>query len=715
MPKVKDDIKDWQRCLVRLEKLDARLVHCASGPHLVRVKAVRHVTPLLHACQAHAPPTLQQLQAGVDVDGQPLALTPAFLAGCQHDLKRLGKALQHRDLRREAPRLYRRYGGLTPAWLDEKQERITALSRELVATDQTWPDPDPSLPRWFSTTLVLIAELHGKPSAQTVSHLANQWARQSRELRVPGTDPHVVANTLARLGLLFPAGATHLALEDVQSVVGPVAERVRMLGATGITLGQALTLLKLPISNGALRRCAEWVAEGLEPSLLQAAAAVHPLNSLRGFHGEANTVRAWCHWLSRLVPHYAAQGVTLALPIQRFAQLRVFRDVDLGLLLHCLMDAPTRDTGSAIRSLGTALALFRGAPDRAHQVLARLEGTTPGLGRRTDAAFASWLDDDPLLDRYLHLCALAQEPVALSRALLEDYSRAARVRGQLEHLRSVPEPTEEQKHRILQLLLQHDTDEAPTPARTRRRIADRIPDLLQRAWRVQHDELVRILLRELWNITLPEVTPAWRDALQFHFVVEQNQGLLARLLRLAAANPGRPIVRASAENQAWLASAQDHMDVAAWLAPRRRTVELNGRSLTLHLEEDPLEVLRMGIPFHTCLSLTDGENAASTIINALDANKRVLYVRDASGTILARKLLAITEEHQLLGYRLYVASRELAPQIAHQVEKMCRELAEACGVERTNHGRPRQLHAGFWYDDGAFPFAAKEQGSGAND
>ena len=53
-------------------------------------------------------------------------------------------------------------------------------------------------------------------------------------------------------------------------------------------------------------------------------------------------------------------------------------------------------------------------------------------------------------------------------------------------------------------------------------------------------------------------------------------------------------------------------DVEAWLAPREKQLLLGGRPHTLSVERDPVEVLRMGIPFDTCLSLTDGFNADFT-------------------------------------------------------------------------------------------------------
>jgi hypothetical protein len=141
------------------------------------------------------------------------------------------------------------------------------------------------------------------------------------------------------------------------------------------------------------------------------------------------------------------------------------------------------------------------------------------------------------------------------------------------------------------------------------------------------------------------------------------------------------------------------------MARRRKEIEHAGARFVVELEEDPLEVLRMGIPFGTCLSLADGSNAASTVLNAIEANKRVLYVRNAAGKIVARKLLGVTNDGKLVGYRLYRSvGGEEESAIQRAVAAFCEELAGACRTPRTAAGSPRKLHKGFWYNDGEVPF-----------
>jgi hypothetical protein len=176
------------------------------------------------------------------------------------------------------------------------------------------------------------------------------------------------------------------------------------------------------------------------------------------------------------------------------------------------------------------------------------------------------------------------------------------------------------------------------------------------------------------------------------------------VLRASAA--GADLDRTLTPNRAWIAAAAARFDVAAWLAPRGREVILDGAPHRLSVERDPVEVLRMGIPFHTCLSLEKGCNAASTVLNAADANKRVIYLRDAAGHILARKLVAVSKRDEMIGYRLYVAAAEQQEAIAAAFAGLCAEMAAAAGLPLASSGEPEPIHPGFWYDDGTVPFEA---------
>ena len=70
----------------------------------------------------------------------------------------------------------------------------------------------------------------------------------------------------------------------------------------------------------------------------------------------------------------------------------------------------------------------------------------------------------------------------------------------------------------------------------------------------------------------------------------------------------------------------------------------------IRLEQDPLEVLKMGTYVGSCLGLGGGltYSAAAAL---LDVNKQVLYARDEQGTVIARQLVAISDDNQLVPFR----------------------------------------------------------------
>src|SRR5206468_12716541 len=83
-----------------------------------------------------------------------------------------------------------------------------------------------------------------------------------------------------------------------------------------------------------------------------------------------------------------------------------------------------------------------------------------------------------------------------------------------------------------------------------------------------------------------------------------------------------------------------------------RHASVPGGRLHVYLERDPLRVLQMGNLFDTCLSF-GGVNTFSTIANACELNKRVVYARDGLGRIAGRKLIGVTGEGTLFGFRTY--------------------------------------------------------------
>ena len=412
--------------------------------------------------------------------------------------------------------------------------------------------------------------------------------------------------------------------------------------------------------------------------------------------------RAFATWATRLVPHYRAHGITFELSPDLFTHLP--RTEDAAVLAVCLMEQ-TQAAIDPIAVLDTTLGMFSKLPAKAGGILDRLKGTTPGAGRRAFPELATWLDDDTLLDRFVHLAQIAGVSVSLGKQLREDFEHGDKATRERKHLLAMPARSSRQEARLLTLSGRERTLATAPRGRTKRRLAERIDELLPIAYRRELDVAFREILREAWGISVPSLTPAWRDAVRFWLVVDDNRELLGRLLREAAATPGRDVKLSFAKNRAWAVKVQTQLRLAAWVAPRRQDIVVEGATYVLALEDDPLEVLRMGIPFATCLALDTGCNAASTVLNAVDLNKRVLYVRGRDGKIVARKLIAIGKDLRIVGYNLYVSMSGPAERaIRAAVDAMCAAISEEVGAPLAGSGEPSILHEGFWYDDGVVPW-----------
>lgn len=183
----------------------------------------------------------------------------------------------------------------------------------------------------------------------------------------------------------------------------------------------------------------------------------------------------------------------------------------------------------------------------------------------------------------------------------------------------------------------------------------------------------------------------------------EQRGLLAAIL-LSHRLCGDQYKLRFPDNVAWIEKARRAgVDTRAWLSPEPWNGVVAGKRVSIAVSMDPVETFLMGDYFGTCLSLGDC-NQMSVLANAADANKHVLYARDRSGRILARKLIAVSKDWGLLGYYCYGKEDNSAEgendSLTEAVTKYCGEIAQRCGLLLINDGEPETIGARFWYDDG---------------
>ena len=186
--------------------------------------------------------------------------------------------------------------------------------------------------------------------------------------------------------------------------------------------------------------------------------------------------------------------------------------------------------------------------------------------------------------------------------------------------------------------------------------------------------------------------------------IVRNHTLLIRLIRahLAGQQDWRETLPG---NVAFLAElATTSVNVEAWLGTYARAFTdpaLAGERVILHLETDPLRILQMGNYFGTCLSLTE-YNAYSAVTNACELNKRVIYATNKAGVVIGRKLIAITDSMQLVGFRTYSILNGDARAVLDRIfSEYVRDFAAGCSLALADEGAVKTLFAEGWYDDGA--------------
>lgn len=164
------------------------------------------------------------------------------------------------------------------------------------------------------------------------------------------------------------------------------------------------------------------------------------------------------------------------------------------------------------------------------------------------------------------------------------------------------------------------------------------------------------------------------------------------------------------ENVSWLEQAGQHMQIDRWLEGISETAEIGGEPIQYVTEKNLVRAAHMGTWFDTCLALNNrGFNKASALTNAVEANRMVLYGIDGRGNVVARKLILINSQWELVGYRTYAHSDQEAHQSS--LDEICARFAEECGLIRVNAGRPDSLTGAFWYNDGTEEWASSPESS----
>jgi len=159
--------------------------------------------------------------------------------------------------------------------------------------------------------------------------------------------------------------------------------------------------------------------------------------------------------------------------------------------------------------------------------------------------------------------------------------------------------------------------------------------------------------------------------------------------------------RTEPENALFLRKIQDKgVRLEPWLSEslERTAKTANGEPYRLSFSREILDILLMGFHFDTCLS-PGSFSFFSTIANAIDINKQVVYGKTESGRVVGRCLFALADNGGLLTYYRY--AHDAADGFDEEVGHFAHQLAGAMNTFLDSRGPVSTLVAKRWYDDGA--------------
>lgn len=370
-------------------------------------------------------------------------------------------------------------------------------------------------------------------------------------------------------------------------------------------------------------------------------------------------------------------------------------------LLHLLPQQPQRGLRLAAR-LGRAQRL-----DPASLALAP-NTLPPGLpGAEWAPTLVDYPDLLPLAERYCRAQRLLGKETGVPPRVREMTELPARLRRELEYLETVLREQPEQKSlqrradNLRQRLAEGRSARAAAEARERLEQAAAEAEL---ALGEHHaTAFFRARLEAIAGPLPPDLalTDDLINAVLLSIEIHTNRRLLLRLLRAHLVGDREWRQRHPA-NAAFLGRLRERgVDVDAWLGAHPRRVHTRRGTLHFRLEQDPLHILQMGNYFDTCLSV-DGCNAFSSVTNACELNKRVLYVQDHAGRVVGRKLIAISAEGSLLGFRTYSSLPDEAANrtLREAVYRYLVDFAARCRLPLADAGEVPRLFAEDWYNDG---------------
>ena len=199
-----------------------------------------------------------------------------------------------------------------------------------------------------------------------------------------------------------------------------------------------------------------------------------------------------------------------------------------------------------------------------------------------------------------------------------------------------------------------------------------------------------------------------KHALQLQQMIQENRRALRKFL--TAHWEGRTDYRLTHPlTRRWLA-AHPGLNLDLWQAGVVLRVGTEAGTVTLSVEQNPLEALKLGTYVGSCLGL-GGSFMYSAAAVVLDINKQVVYARNQRGAVVGRQLVAISEDNQLVCYWIYPLSAQ--KELSDAFREFDTRFASALGLpvyncDETEDYEIAHILSHDWWDDCAWNLMADE-------
>lgn len=270
---------------------------------------------------------------------------------------------------------------------------------------------------------------------------------------------------------------------------------------------------------------------------------------------------------------------------------------------------------------------------------------------------------------------------------------------------------------LVEVVAQHGpkSGTSPVPKKLRQHVAgevqlseaqvERATNVTRKAWpAIICDTMQELALTQMArslgseDVDLRELNEQMLHALKLQSGMHTNKRGIRRLLR-ACHQGDESYLQQHPRNQAWLQARQSIAE--RWRQGITMTEDVSGQgTVTLAIEHNPLEALRLGTYAGSCFGL-GGRFSWSAAGIVLDINKQVVFARDNKGRFLARQVVVMTDANRLACYGVYPESSSAMQKVFRSFDiAFAEQLGVALATDDDDDTDISSLVATGWWDDG---------------